>query len=304
MKIEGIQDIFFQECDEGLIQAEAGLLALQSGAYDDETINTIFRAVHSIKGGSGALGFTALQHFTHHFESLLDQIRNGDHAITSDLVATLLGAFDTLADHVAAIRGEKPEPDDAAMLASLKMISTAENGSATAIAETVGAVAVAVADPAPAHDLDFDLSAMIDALGSDLCPLDGDGEQADDCDAGGTLGLYVRPLNGAIANGGEPLFLLRELADLGASLCATDLSHIPDIEDFDPRASYLGWHLDLPSSTAREQVEEIFDFVEEDCILHFSTDDSFPTPPVPALARPVGSPARRRCVTLSLDHLP
>jgi two-component system chemotaxis sensor kinase CheA len=73
MKLEEIQDIFFQECDEGLVQAESGLLALQSGQHDDETINTIFRSVHSIKGGSGAFGFTHLQHFTHHFETLLDQ---------------------------------------------------------------------------------------------------------------------------------------------------------------------------------------------------------------------------------------
>ena len=49
-----IRQTFFQECEEQLIELENGLLAIQGGAHDSETVNAVFRAVHSIKGGAGA----------------------------------------------------------------------------------------------------------------------------------------------------------------------------------------------------------------------------------------------------------
>src|SRR3546814_7621503 len=65
-----------------------------------EAINSIFRAVHSIKGGAGAFGFTALQQYTHKFETVLAQVRDGDKPLTEELLATLFRAFDLLTDHV------------------------------------------------------------------------------------------------------------------------------------------------------------------------------------------------------------
>lgn len=61
MTNEEIQNIFFLECEEALSQAEEGLMACQSGTADAETVNGIFRSVHSIKGGAGAFSFTLLQ---------------------------------------------------------------------------------------------------------------------------------------------------------------------------------------------------------------------------------------------------
>ncbi len=104
MAFEDIQAIFLQECEEGLASAEAALLSIKAGEHDQETINTIFRAVHSIKGGAGAFGFAALQSFTHHFETLLDKARDGELVLDATLTELLISAFDVLADHVAANR--------------------------------------------------------------------------------------------------------------------------------------------------------------------------------------------------------
>ncbi|WP_292966538.1 Hpt domain-containing protein, partial [Novosphingobium sp. UBA1939] len=71
MTSEEIQAIFFAECEESLAAAETGLAACQAGTQDDDTVNAVFRGVHSIKGGAGAFGFIALQAFTHTFETLL-----------------------------------------------------------------------------------------------------------------------------------------------------------------------------------------------------------------------------------------
>src|ERR1700741_4368674 len=98
MTAEEIQQIFFVECEESLAAAEAGLAACKDGTQDDDTVNAIFRAVHSIKGGAGAFGFSALQAYTHTFETLLSDVRDGTVAV-EPLVDLLLRALDTLSDH-------------------------------------------------------------------------------------------------------------------------------------------------------------------------------------------------------------
>ncbi|MDB5686621.1 MAG: chemotaxis protein CheA [Rhizorhabdus sp.] len=293
MKLEEIQDIFFQECDEGLVQAEDGLLALQSGTHNDETINTIFRAVHSIKGGSGAFGFSELQHFTHHFETLLDQVCGGEHVLTPSLVAALLAAFDVLSDHVGAIRGEKPTPDDADMLQRLQDISsgrhTGETGSATA-----APVQEAEAD---SGNLGFDLADLMGDLDDGTVPgadWEKGAEAAEVPAAPTSTSVFVQPLRGALVNGGEPLLLIRELADLGGTIREIDMSKIPDLENFDAEEAYFGWHIEVPAGVARSDIEEIFEFIAEDCTLLFDGagkigEAAEEAPVAPPAAKPVAA---------------
>ena len=77
MTNDEIQAIFFTECEESLAAAEVGLAACQAGTQDADTVNAVFRAVHSIKGGAGAFGFGALQGYTHTYETLLSDVREG-----------------------------------------------------------------------------------------------------------------------------------------------------------------------------------------------------------------------------------
>ena len=93
---EAIKVTFFQECDELLADLEAKLLELESGAGDEETINAVFRAVHSVKGGAGAFGLDALVRFAHVFETLLDELRAGRKPCDELTVRTLRRASDVL----------------------------------------------------------------------------------------------------------------------------------------------------------------------------------------------------------------
>ena len=63
MDMNEIKEIFFQECEEQLAELESGLLKLNDGDRDPETVNAVFRAVHSIKGGAGAFGLEPLVRF-------------------------------------------------------------------------------------------------------------------------------------------------------------------------------------------------------------------------------------------------
>ena len=107
LEMAEIAKVFFQESREGLDVMESGLLSLGATA-DTENINTIFRAAHSIKGGSATFGFAEVADFTHGVETLLDQMRNGVRPVTPEAIQTLLQACDCLREMVAATEAEKP----------------------------------------------------------------------------------------------------------------------------------------------------------------------------------------------------
>lgn len=299
MTSEEIQAIFFVECEEALAAAEAGLAACQTGAQDDDTINAIFRAVHSIKGGAGAFGFAALQGFTHTFETLLSDVRDGTVAVTEPLVDLMLRALDTLSDHVEAARDGGAAPDDAALLEDLTSAQAANAGAANTSAP---AQAAQVPEPEPAHEAemgdadnggDFDLDSLLDSLADDFAPAQVD-EPAPD------IGVVVklRPHAGALANGGEPLLLLRDLAALGAQCISCDVTAVPSLDALDPACGYLGWSFAVPASVPESAVRDVFDFVGDDCGLVFGADSAMPeaqlpqpvVAPVPSSARPSAAP--------------
>lgn len=100
--MEQFHQTFFEESFEGLDVMEATLLNLDVGAADSEAINTIFRAAHSIKGGSATFGFAAIAEFTHLMETLLDEMRDGRRTVTQTAVDLLLRSVDALRELVRA----------------------------------------------------------------------------------------------------------------------------------------------------------------------------------------------------------
>ena len=77
-----IRDTFFQECEDLIDALTDGLNEMSDGITDDETVNAVFRAVHSIKGAAGAFALTNLVGFAHKFEDVLDEVRS--HRLTPD----------------------------------------------------------------------------------------------------------------------------------------------------------------------------------------------------------------------------
>lgn len=119
--LNSIRDTFFEECEELLEALAEGLAQMEAGAEDDETVNAVFRAVHSIKGGAGAFALDALVAFAHRFETVLDGIRAARIDLTAEVMHVLLRSADHLAEQVEAARGDR-EIDEAmtgAFLANL-----------------------------------------------------------------------------------------------------------------------------------------------------------------------------------------
>ena len=108
LEMEEIHKIFFEESFEGLDVMESSLLNLDVNA-DRETIETIFRAAHSIKGGAATFGFMEVSNFTHGVETLLDEMRNGTRPVTPDAIQLLLQSVDGLREMVKAVQAKQAD---------------------------------------------------------------------------------------------------------------------------------------------------------------------------------------------------
>ena len=259
MTEDDIQQIFFVECEESLEATETGLAACREGTHDAETINAIFRAVHSIKGGAGAFGHAALAAYTHGFENLLGEIREGLVPLEPALVDLLLLALDCLRDHVEAARGGGNPPDDAELLARLEAARAGNGSDAAAPAQPPAPATAPVA--APAFD---DLDSLLDELAAPAPA------------APATWLVHIRPHAGAMTKGSEPLLWLRELTDLGGVCELCDIAPVPTFERLAVEEGYLGWTFRMPGNVSRDSVAEIFDFVGDEVALAYDGEDMPP----------------------------
>lgn len=281
MTEDDIKQIFFVECEESLEAAETGLAACREGTHDSETINAIFRAVHSIKGGAGAFGHTALAAYTHGFENLLGELREGLVPLEPALIDLLLLALDCLRDHVEVARSGGQPPDDTDLLARLE--AARAGGSATAAAP-IPSPEPPQPTPAPSFaDLDFlldELAVPVAAARSEPEPAESDGWV-----------VHIRPHAGAMTKGSEPLLWLRELADLGGTCELCDITAVPTFERLLTNEGYLGWTFRMPGHVSHAAVAEIFDFVGDEVALAYGPDEVMPPPRIAAPASGSGSGA-------------
>lgn len=138
--VSRFREAFFDEADEGLATMESGLLALESGQADADTLHAVFRAAHSIKGGAATFGFPDIAEVTHHLESLLDAARTGSRELGAPEIDALLSAADCVRRQVAAAReGEVLDHDTLApVLAALEALQDVAAPAATAAAPGTG----------------------------------------------------------------------------------------------------------------------------------------------------------------------
>ncbi len=258
--MEAIKVTFFQECDELLGDLEAGLLTLETGGGDSETVNAVFRAVHSVKGGAGAFGLEPLVRFAHVFETTMDVIRSGALAPEPDVIKVLLRAADHLADHVnAAKAGGAPVGSEESIVAELEGLSA-------------GAQAPAAPPPPPADaEPDFGFSPMMICLDPEPEP-----------EPAPVWQVCFTPKDVMYRNANEAAPLLRELARLGALQVSCDSAAVPLLDALDPLGAYLSWTVTLTAlDVTRDRIVEVFEFVDGDCL--FSVEAVAAEPASPAV---------------------
>lgn len=222
---------FFEECTELLADLEERLGALVAFSSDVEGLNAIFRAVHSVKAGAGAFGYTVLVGFAHRFEALLDRLRDGKADLDERTLAALVAAADVFSALVDLARqGETPADDFGAD-----------------VAEELSALLDGEAQPASA------------ARSATSAP------QAPSVDR--SYRIVFRPNAELFRHANEPLYLIRELKALGTLTVDCDLTRLPPFEAFTVDDAYLGWTMTLRADCSPAAIAEVFEFVDDECEL-------------------------------------
>lgn len=108
--------VFFEEAAENLHRMEAQLLEIDLERADEETLNSIFRCAHSVKGGAATFGFADMAELTHQMETLLDQLRRHELLPTAAMVDVLLQATDSLRAQLACHQGARCDAVDTTAL--------------------------------------------------------------------------------------------------------------------------------------------------------------------------------------------
>ncbi|HEY4340380.1 MAG TPA: chemotaxis protein CheA [Steroidobacteraceae bacterium] len=248
MNMDEVLPTFIAESAEVLRDMESGLLACVRGQADAETINLIFRAVHTLKGSSGLFGLDGIVAFVHGAETALDRVRQGKVPMDQVLVSVLLRCK----DHIESL------------------------------VESIGA-----GPGSPAYDVGdsggAELSAALRELAGDFSQLPP--AQTSEAGAPIALALPTVPLvtdrtaenywhislrfgPEVLTAGMDPISFLRYLNSFGqmqgVSLIADAL---PSAALMEPERCYLGFEVGFRTSAGREKIESTFEFVRDDCTL-------------------------------------
>jgi len=141
-----IMTMFVEDSCEHLENIETALMDLERGGadIDEELVNTVFRAAHSIKGGAGFLNLTNIRDLAHKLEGLLHMIRNREIVPDTRAINRLLAGFDRLRGLMASA-ADSDQEDIAAMLADLSGL-TAEHLSPEQLAQAAATVPISLPD--------------------------------------------------------------------------------------------------------------------------------------------------------------
>ncbi|MFK8026617.1 MAG: chemotaxis protein CheA [Gammaproteobacteria bacterium] len=252
-ELDEITEIFLEESLEGLDTMETGLLGLKAGEADEEIMNDIFRAAHSIKGGAGTFGFMDVSEFTHGVETLLDEMRAGDRDVTPEAVQLLLRSVDRLRAMMDEIQstGQVDTSLNSELEKEITLMLESSSGevSDTSVNESQTAQ---VTSQSPG----IELLEVNDVEGS-----------ANEDESKTRWAIEFTPNLQMLQKGNDPIRIFKELRKIGSLEVTSNIEDVPDVDTLIPENCYLRWNLILVGIVTEEQIYEIFDWVLEDCDL-------------------------------------
>lgn len=238
MNNDGMRELFLQEAGEILTVLETDLLDLEERS-DRDTVDEIFRQVHTLKGGAGMVGFRNIYEFTHRLESVLDMVRTGCFEADADLVDVMLKGVDW-------IRGEMSEaPDHGGDELKARLL------------ERLADLAAAKGIPLPDPKITAPAARGNDAGPVPIAPKEDGRPRTYRIKAGFRPDVFFRGI--------DPLLTIMQLNHIGTvRRLKVDKRALPDFDSMDPETCYLGWEMELESDRPRREVEDIFMFVRDE----------------------------------------
>lgn len=226
-----------EEAGDLIPELESVLLELEEDMQDQELINRVFRALHTIKGSGGMCGFEAVSTFTHHVESVFELARNQELPVSKKLLDLTLSAKDQLQKMIFS-----PEETDP--------------GEAQAIVQELEAL---IPDQCTAGDPGLDTPTST--------------QQQEEGVSQKIYRIRFKPQLNILSTGTDPQNLINELRLLGQAHVLAQTRDIPDFESLQPESCHLWWDVILISSVAEEEIRDVFIFVEDESEINIQLID-------------------------------
>lgn len=230
--MEQFKQKFIEEATDLIHDLEKSSLELSTEPTNSNHIEVIFRAMHSLKGGSAMFGFSTIDSFTHHLESAYDHVRKGL-LIVNDRLLDL--TFKSI-DHIKALLRE----DDLLSAATLKN-----------------------------HELLLKSISELVQVRTNADPATSIRESESSMSNNGNATFYIQfiPKKEIFRNGTNPLLIINELASLGQSRVFTIADAIPEFSEINVLSCYTSWVTILSTESAEDSIRDVFMFVDFDCEL-------------------------------------
>ena len=243
-----------EEASELLAELETSLLELEDNPQDNDLINRVFRAMHTIKGSGAMFGFDDIARFTHEVETVFDQVRNGKMQVTRCLLDLTLQARDQITSMLEASAGGPPadEANGRRIIDGLQQL----------------------------------LPHMTKLQQQPVAAIPAG--QSAEADTSRTYRIRFKPLPEIMLSGTNPLSLLNELRDLGSCEVIAHLDAIPSLDQLTPEHCYFYWDIVLTTSRGIEAIKDVFIFVEDDCDLKIDLIDDSNAPDADAGYKKLG----------------
>jgi len=238
--MDAIQQAYVVEGRELLQMMEDNLLQMESNGGDSDTINSIFRAAHTIKGGAGVIECTFIVEFTHVLENVLDEMRSGTISASPELVEVLLACSDHLGTLMGCVESEV-EPTSEVNTISASLREKLQHYLGQPAESTQGIV-----------------------LSEPKIHASGGGEMETD-----NWHISLRFGPDVLRKGMDPSSFIRYLMELGQIVHLTTLPDaMPGADEMDAESCYLGFEISYQSDADKARIESVFDFVRDDCLIH------------------------------------
>ncbi len=233
MNIDKFRSKFLEEAAEKTENLEQSLLALENDAENKEIIESVFRDMHSLKGGGAMFGFAKLSEFTHDLENIYDLVRNGKLKITRNLLDVTLASVDHLKTLLSDpdLSSQQTKNRHTELVVQIKKIIDDDNKNN--IREEKG-------------------------------------EYEKESSGIRSYYIYFEPNDYIFNDGTNPLFLIDELHGLGDCKVFSHFNKVPDSENIDITRCYVYWEAILATSEDVNSISDVFIFVEDDCKLEIN----------------------------------
>ena len=228
---------FISEAAEQIEAIETLLLELEEQPDNRELLDSLFRCAHTVKGSAGIFGLNRVVEFTHHVETLLDKMREGEVALNPSISTLLLQCNDQIKFLVDTAADASADTDEQKELRADLVVQLR--------ALTEGSAAAAPS-----------------AVASATAPADKHSGQAQVWTISARFGVET------FRNGMDPLSIARYLGGLGEVVsvrCGSD--GVPPLLHLNPESCYLSFAMQLKTAASRDDIEGAFSFVMDDCEL-------------------------------------